>query len=218
MAFQDVKLPKYTKGEEIFNSVSHALGILFGIIAMAVFLIKAASVSSVAGSVVFAVSVILLYTASTLYHGVSKDSIKKIMRLIDHSVIFILISGTSIAISLVAVYPSNKPFALIMCILNILFTGIGTALTFIDQEKYKKVQMTLYMFVGWISAVLIYPLYKYVENPWSVIILIAVGGIVYTGGTAFYAIGKNKKYFHSIFHLFVLAGTILHFFAIYTLI
>ncbi len=218
MKLSKVTLPVYSKGEEIFNSVSHGLGVPLGIIACVFCLLKASNVNAVIGSVIFAASVVVLYTCSTLYHSLKRSNAKKLMRLLDHSTIFILITGTSIAIAVICVYPYNSVIAIIMASLSFLLSTIGTALTFIDQEKYKKVQMTLYMIVGWISVLLIYPIYKHCENAFMIILLVALGGIIYTLGTVFYAVGKKKKYFHCIFHIFVLCGTVLHFFGIYVAI
>ncbi|MBR3767316.1 MAG: hemolysin III family protein [Clostridia bacterium] len=218
MKLSKVNLPTYTKGEEIFNAVSHGMGVPLGILSCIFCLLKATDTNAYLGAIIFAVSVVVLYTCSTLYHSLKKSDAKKIMRLLDHSTIFILITGTSIALTVICVYPYNKILAIVMSTVSFLLSTIGTALTFIDQEKYKKVQMTLYMIVGWISAVLIYPIYKNCANGAQIISLIIAGGIIYTVGTAFYAVGKKKKYFHSIFHIFVLSGTLLHFFSIYAAI
>lgn len=215
---QKVTLPVYSKGEEIFNAVSHGLGIPLGMLAFIFCLLKANNVNAVVGSVVFALSVVVLYTCSTLYHSLKRSNAKKVMRLLDHSTIFILITGTSIALTVICVYPYNKVLAIVMSSLSFVLSTVGTALTFIDQEKYKKVQMTLYMVVGWAAAVMIYPIYKNCESGGTIVTLIAIGGIIYTVGVVFYAMGKKKKYFHSIFHLFVLCGTVLHFIGIYTAI
>ncbi|MBQ8503965.1 MAG: hemolysin III family protein [Clostridia bacterium] len=216
MKLQKVTLPTYTKGEEIFNAISHGLGIPLGILALIVCLLKASDVNTIVGSVVFALSVVVLYTCSTLYHSLKRSDAKKVMRILDHSTIFILITGTSIAMTVICVYPYHKVLAIVMSSLSFILSTVGTALTFIDQEKYKKAQMTLYMVVGWITVVLIYPIYKNCGG--TIVALIAVGGIIYTVGVIFYAMGKKKKYFHSIFHLFVLCGTILHFLCIYNAI
>lgn len=218
MKLQKVTLPIYTKGEEIFNAVSHGLGVPLGILACVLCLLKATNVNTIIGSVVFALSVVVLYTCSTLYHSLKRSDAKKVMRLLDHSTIFILITGTSIAMTVICVYPYNKTLAIVMSSLSFILSTVGTALTFIDQEKYKKVQMTLYMVVGWAAAIMIYPIYKNCANGGTIVALIAVGGIIYTLGVIFYAMGKKRKYFHCIFHLFVLCGTVLHFAGIYTAI
>lgn len=218
MNLTKVTLPKYTKKEEILNAVSHGIGIPLGIVSCILCLIKASDVHSAVGSVIFAFSVVILYSCSTVYHALKRSDAKKLMRILDHSTIFILITGTSIAITVIFVFPYAKLFAAIMCSVSFILSTVGTVLTVIDQEKYKKVQLVLYMVVGWISVVLFFPLYKHSSDPIKLITLLAIGGIFYSVGMVFYIIGKKKRYFHFIFHLFVLAGTLFHFFAIYTAI
>lgn len=215
MAYEKVTLPYYTKKEEIINSTTHALGVVIGIAAMIICAQKAASLSAIIGSAVFAFSTVFLYLSSTLYHTITKEKLKKIFRLIDHSVIYALISGTIISISIIAFSGQNSLILIASVSFCFILSTTGIALTFIDHEKYKKVQMILYMVLGWGAAALAYPLYLYCKNFWTVIMLIAVGGIVYTVGTVFYVLGKKKRYFHSIFHIFVLAGTVLHLIGIY---
>ncbi len=215
MNLQNVTLPEYTKSEEIINAGSHALGIALGFVSCVLCLMRAQNVNGVIGSVVFAVSVVILYTCSTVYHSLKRSDAKKVMRILDHSTIFILITGTSIAMTFICVYPTNKILAVTMSVLSFALSTLGVTLTFIDQEKYKKVQLVLYMVVGWITVVLVYPIYKNCINGKQIVLLAALGGIVYSVGMVFYVIGKKKKYFHSIFHFFVLAGTIFHLIGIY---
>lgn len=215
MNFENVKLPTYTKGEEIFNSVTHGVGILFGLFSLIMFLLKSASRYSLIGAIIFGVSMIILYTSSTVYHALKPSYIKQIMRVVDHAVIYLLIEGTSIPIMLIGVMPYNKVFAYIMITLSITIGTVGTILTYIDQEKFKVIQTVLYMVLGWMCLVLIIPLYRYLNNAVSLIVCILLGGTIYTVGTAFLALGKKKKYFHSIFHIFVLCGSLIHFLGLY---
>lgn len=215
MYFESVKLPSYTKGEEIFNSVSHGIGIAFGLLSFVTLFLKATTAGTRIGAAIFGVSMMVLYASSTVYHAIKPSYVKKIMRVVDHAVIYLLISGTSIPIMIVGILPYNKPFAVIMITLSLIIGTIGTVLTYIDQEKFKVVQTVLYMVLGWMCLVMIYPLYKYCENAVQLIIAIVAGGAVYTVGTTFLALGKKKKYFHSIFHLFVLAGSLIHFIGLY---
>lgn len=215
MNLSKVTLPTYSKTEEIINAVSHGIGVLVGIAAFIFFLLKSAETNKLIGGIIFSVSVVVLYTCSTLYHSVTDTTAKKILRLIDHSSIFILITGTSTALTVICVFPHSPVFAAVMSAVSITLSVIGTALTVIDQEKYKKAQLILYLVVGWISAALIYPIYKYCDNAMTIILIAAAGGIVYTVGTVFYKLGKKKKYFHSIFHFFVLAGTLIHLWGFY---
>lgn len=215
MHFESVKLPSYTKGEEVFNSVTHAVGVFFGIFSCTILWLKATSIGTRTGAVIFGVSMIILYLSSTVYHAVKPSYVKKIMRVVDHAVIYLLISGTSIPLMIVGVLPYNRPFAIVMISLSLAIGLVGTVLTYIDQEKFKVVQTVLYMVLGWMCLVLIYPLYKYCDNSAKLIASIVVGGAVYTAGTTFLALGKRKRYFHSIFHLFVLAGSLIHFVGLY---
>lgn len=215
MTLSKVTLPKYSKTEEIINAASHGAGIIIGIVAFIICFLKSNEANALAGNIIFSLSVIILYCCSTLYHSVKNTTTKKIMRLIDHSSIFILITGTSTALTVICVLPHNAAFAIAVSTTSIILSIIGTALTIIDQEKYKNVQMIMYFIVGGISVALVYPIYKYCENSITLIIIAAVGGLIYSIGTVFYKLGKKKKYFHSIFHFFVLAGTLVHLITIY---
>lgn len=216
MAFEKVVLPVYTKTEEILNAVSHGLGVPMGIIFMIIGISISKTPNAVVASVVFGVATIIMYASSMLYHSLKPGTAKKAMRLIDHSAIYIMITGTATAVNILAVYPHDKVFCIATAGLSILLSILGITLTFIDQEKYKKAQMRLYMIVGYTSALMIYPIAKYYKGESMVpFILAVVGGLAYTVGVVFYKIGKKKPYFHSVFHLFVLAGTSLHFAMIY---
>ena len=216
MAFEKVVLPTYSKTEEILNSVSHGLGVPMGIIFTIIGISRSTNANSVVASIVFGVATIIMYMSSMLYHSLKPGAAKKAMRLIDHSAIFIMITGTATAINIMAVYPYDKVFCIATASISILLSILGITLTFIDQEKYKKAQMRLYMVVGYTSASMIIPIAKYYKGESMIpFILAMVGGLSYTVGTVFYKLGKKKPYFHSIFHLFVLAGTSLHFAMIY---
>ena len=216
MTLEKVVLPVYSKTEEILNSVSHGIGVVLGVVFLILGIMKSTLGHNLAGAIVFGVSTILLYTCSMLYHSLKAGNAKKAMRLIDHSAIFIMITGTATAINIIAVYPFNKVFSVSVAVMSIALSVLGIVLTFIDQEKYMKVQMRLYIVVGVASGVMAYPIFKYNDFSWLSVFLVIGGGIVYMAGMAIYKIGKKKKYYHSIFHLFVLAGSCMHFAAIYT--
>lgn len=215
MAFEKVVLPVYSKTEEILNSVSHGIGVLLGLVFLVVGIQKSTVTSNIAGAAVFGVSAIILYSCSMLYHSLKAGTAKKAMRLIDHSAIFIMITGTATAMNIITVYPHNKVFSLSVAFVSIGLSILGIVLTFIDQEKYMKVQMRLYIVVGFASAVLAYPIFKYNDVSLLEFCLVIFGGVMYLIGMALYKVGKKRKYFHSIFHLFVLAGSCLHFWAIF---
>ncbi len=215
MAFEKVVLPVYSKTEEILNSVSHGIGVLLGIVFLVLGIIKSTIPNNLAGAVVFGVSTTVLFFCSMLYHSLKTGNAKKAMRLIDHSAIFIMITGTATAINIISVYPYSKGFSVAVAVGSVLLSVLGIVLTFIDQEKYMKVQMRLYIIVGFASVILAYPIYKYNVLSVTSAILILGGGVIYLIGMALYKIGKKKKYYHSIFHVFVLAGSCIHFSAIF---
>ena len=215
MAFENVVLPTYSKTEEILNSVSHGIGVLLGVVFLILGIQKSTVANNVVAAIVFGIATIVLYSCSTLYHSLKAGTAKKAMRLIDHSAIFIMITGTATAINIISVYPFNKVFSVSVAALSIGLSLLGIVLTFIDQEKYMKVQMRLYIVVGFASGILAIPIFKYHEVDMLTLFLVVFGGVMYMVGMALYKVGKKKKYFHSIFHLFVLAGTCLHFGAIY---
>ena len=215
MALDKVVLPVYSKTEEILNSVSHGIGVLLGIVFLIIGIQKSTLGNNLAASIVFGISSIVLYTCSMLYHSLKAGTAKKAMRLIDHSAIFIMITGSATAINLMSVYPYNKAFSVSVAVMSIALSILGIVLTFIDQEKYMKVQMRLYIIVGVAAGIMAYPIFKYNDFSWLSVFLVVGGGIVYLIGMAIYKIGKKKKYYHSVFHLFVIAGSCMHFAAIY---
>ena len=213
---KDRVLPTYTKGEEIFNMVSHIVGGALGIVITVLCIIVSAihkNAYAVVSSAIYGASVIILYTMSSIYHGLSpKCKGKKVMQVLDHCTIFLLIAG------------SYTPFAL--CTFReydavigwSIFGGIwaaailGIVLNSIDLKKYKVFSMICYLGMGWTIIVKanLLPMLLGVKGT----VLLVLGGIAYTLGTIFYGLGRKKKYMHSIFHLFILAGTILQFFCI----
>ena len=201
----------YTLGEEIFNSISHGVGAVLSIAAL-VILIVFASIRSdgygIASALVYGISLILLYSMSMVYHIVSNPTAKKVLRIFDHCLIFILIAGT------------YTPY-LLMCMTGamrwIMFGLIwgaavfGILLNAFNLEKFKKISMGCYIAMGW---AIIFTFRTIVENvALPGVIFLIVGGIVYTVGILFYSL-KKYRYMHSVWHLFVLAGSIFHYFSI----
>lgn len=213
MVIENVCLPYYTKKEDRANSISHTVGVIFGAVAMIILLLKSHDISHVISSIIFGVAMIILYSGSSIYHRLPRGKAKKIARLVDHSVIFVLITGTSIPLMILDVLPYYKTLAIVCISVSVVTALLGIALTFIDQEKYKKLQMVLYMVLGWMCIFLFYPIYKCDPNALLLFGLLVLGGAVYTLGTIFYSIGRFKRYFHFIFHLFILGGTVTHFLA-----
>ena len=202
----------YTVLEEIFSSSIHGFGIIFGIASLAVltaFSSVYGNAWTVVSTTIFSASMILLYTASTLYHAVVSQKAKKILKKFDHISIYYLIAG------------SYTPFLLVNLrgVLGWVIFGIiwflallGTVLKLTTSPSGTKIwSISLYLAMGWLIVFATKPLVSNINM--TGLVFLILGGLFYTGGIAFY-VWKSKKYTHAIWHFFVLAGTIMHFFAV----
>ncbi|MGN1327962.1 MAG: hemolysin III family protein [Clostridia bacterium] len=209
-------LPIYTKGEEIFNMVSHIVGGAFGIVATVLCVIFAAihhNVYGVVSGAIYGTTMILLYTMSSIYHGLKPNgTAKKVFQIIDHCTIFLLIAGSYTPFALCTFREYNT--ALGWTIFGVIWAAaiIGIVLNAIDLKKYKKFSMICYLAMGWCVIIKAPLLPKLLGMPGFILLLL--GGIAYTIGAILYGLGKKHKYIHSIFHLFILLGSILQFFCI----
>ncbi len=209
---KDFALPKQSLGEEIANSITHGIGAALATAALTILLVFAALKGDAWRVVSFAIygtSLVLMYTSSTLYHAFTHKKAKRYFRIMDHSSIFLLIAGTYTPITLLALRDTGwgwTIFGLIwgMAILGILFK-------FMFYGKLEKLSVVFYIAMGWLAVIAIKPML--VNLPTGLLIWIAVGGLSYTLGIIFYAWTK-LPYSHSIWHLFVLGGSISHFFGI----
>lgn len=208
-------LPSYTKGEEIFNMVSHIAGVGLGVVALLTCVIVAAYNQNVWGIVsgaIYGFALILLFTASSLYHGLTAELPKKVFQVIDHCTIFILISGTYTPI-LLNKYREEYPFeAWVMFSVVWGFAILGIVLNAIDLKRFKTFSMICYLEMGWLVIFRFNKLLDVIGSTFFVFLL--VGGVFYTSGAILYVIGKKKKYMHSVFHLFVVAAALMHFLGI----
>lgn len=201
----------YTLGEEIANSVTHGVGAVLSIAGLAILTGFAMALGDgllVTSCAVFGATLILLYTASTLYHAIPLPRAKQVLRLIDHSAIFLLIAGTYTPFMLVSL-ASTLGTTLCVLIWGIALAGIAAQGQLIRKAKW--VNAALYVAMGWVVVVAIKPLAASV--PAGGLALLIAGGLAYTLGTVFY-VWKKLPYHHAIWHMFVLAGSALHFFAV----
>jgi len=206
---RDRDLPAYTKGEEIFNMVSHIVGGGLGLIFSVLCLIRAwGDPWAVGGSLLFGLSFILLYTISSLYHGLRRGTAERVLQVLDHCTIYLFIAGTYTPIMLCAVRPLYPFHAWLifsvvwaLAILAIIFNGI-------DLKKYSLFSMICYIGMGW---AVVLGLGEVISSlPGLGFPLLLSGGISYTIGAVLYGVGKKKRYFHGVFHLFTLLGSLLH--------
>lgn len=203
------KTPKQSLGEEIANAVSHGVGALLAIIGMVLMILKSNSLEATVGVILFATCAFMLYSMSCLYHSFKKDSlVKRIFRRFDYASIYLLIGGTYLPIFLIVF---NRPWDMLLIALQWVIIATGITLKSVRFYKFKAIHFVLYLILGWSGIFIFKPLLDLSPQAFW---LILAGGVSYTIGTIFYGL-KKVKYAHFIWHLFVLGGTILHFFAIY---
>ncbi|HIS38360.1 MAG TPA: hemolysin III family protein [Candidatus Onthousia faecavium] len=208
-----ITIPKYSLGEEIINAISHGLGVLLGITALILTIIFAAKNNNTIGIVsacIYGSTMIIMYLMSCLYHSLSpRLKAKKVFRVIDHCDIYIFIAGcyTPYCLSLI-----KGTEGIIIFIIIWLSAIIGVLLNAINLEKFQIPSTAMYLIMGW----LIIFSYNDIKSllPSTGLNLLIGGGVIYTIGAILYGIGSKRKYFHSVFHFFVLAGSVFHFFSI----
>lgn len=199
-------LPRYTLGEEIFSSVSHGVSALFAVGALVLLLVTCEKTPlNVVSAAVYGGTMVLLYTISTLYHSLGLNKAKVVFRSLDHCTIFLLIAGTYTPITLVCLggWKGWTMFGVVWA------AGVvGVVLNAISVERFKKISMACYLAMGWVVVLAMGDFYRAV-TPLTFWCLLG-GGILYTVGAALYGVGKRVPYMHSVFHLFVLGGSVLH--------
>lgn len=212
---RDRILPTYTKGEEVFNMVTHIVGGGFSVLALLYLVIYCAIKGSVWGVVscsIYGASLVILYTMSSVYHGLRCNMGKKVMQVLDHCTIYLLIAGTYTPILLPAIRPQNPLIAWTVFGIEWGLTALAATLTAIDLKKYSKFSFICYIGMGWCIIFALKATIKALTMGGFLWIL--GGGIAYTVGAVFYKIGIKTKYMHSIFHIFVVLGSILQFIGI----
>ena len=204
-------LPTYTKGEEIFNMVSHIVGGAIGIAILTLCIIFAAihkNGYALASGIVYGVSLILLYTMSSIYHGLKAGSkAKKVFQIIDHCSIFLLIAGTYTPFALCTLREYDVVLGWVIFGIVWGLAILGIVLNSIDIKKHKVFSMICYLVMGWCIIFRIDVIFRSLEL--TGFLLFLVGGISYTIGAFLYGVGKKRKWMHSIFHIFCIIATIM---------
>ena len=207
-----VTTTRYSFGEEVANSVTHGLGWLLSIGGLAVLVTFAAMTGGalrVVSCAVFGSTLVLLYAASTLYHALPSERAKHVFRVLDHSSIFLLIAGTYTPLCLVAV-GGGWGWSLFGSIWFLALVGV--LLNTIAHNRWRWLSIVLYVTMGWLVVIAIRPLVASVST--GVLVLIVAGGLAYTLGLAFYG-WRRLPYGHAVWHAFVLAGSVLHYLAVF---
>ena len=217
---KDRVLPTYTRGEERFNMISHIVGGAIGVAALVLCIVRSAlhhNGFGLAGSIVFGVSMILLYTMSSIYHGLREGTAKKVLQVLDHCTIYVLIAGTYTPILLSAMRPIDPVASWVLLGVIWALAAVAITLTAIDLHRFRVFSMICYIGMGW---TIIFKVALLIEAiGWGGFWLILLGGVSYTAGAVLYGMVRTKRYMHSVFHLFVILGSVLHTIAIllYTL-
>lgn len=206
---------RYSIKEEIANAISHGLGLAFSIVALTLLLvysIRSSNITAIIAFSIYGATGIFLFLASTLYHSLPVENAKRILRVFDHSSIYLYIAGCYTPIALLGMEGGWR-VGMIVSVWLIAIAGVTfKILTYKSMEKYKKYSLVLYLAMGWMALLAIKPL---MENyPVGFLMYLLAGGLVYSVGTVFYAI-KKIPFNHAIWHLFVLGGTVVHFLGIF---
>lgn len=209
-------LPTYSHAEELMNMITHIAGGGLAVIALVLLLCKASfnhGPMSMVTCAIYGGTMLLVYTMSSIYHGLHPGTAKKVLQILDHCSIYLLIAGTYTPIVLCALAPVYPWIGWGLLSVQWVLAALATALTAIDLKKYKVFSMICYIGMGW-SVIFFLPQTLSVMTPAGFGWLLA-GGIAYSIGAVLFGLGSKVKWMHSIFHLFVLLGSSLQFLAVY---
>ncbi|HBL30811.1 MAG TPA: hemolysin III [Acidobacteria bacterium] len=201
----------FSPAEERSHAISHGIGILLSIVALAILVtvsLRDGGVRHLIASVVFGATLIILYGTSTLYHSVSDPRLKPVLRMLDHTAIYLLIAGTYTPFTLITLH---GPWGWGILTANWILALAGIAHAWSPWRRHRAIAHVLYVLMGWLILIAAVPLSRALQV--GGLVLLVLGGVVYTSGLAFYA-WRRLPYNHLVWHLFVLTGSALHFFAV----
>ncbi|WP_288703379.1 hemolysin III family protein [uncultured Ruminococcus sp.] len=202
---------KYTLGEELFNAITHGIGALLSVAGCVVLLVRCHQLGdgvAAVSSAIYGTTLIILYTMSTLYHALANEKAKAVFRVFDHVTIYLLIAGTYTPYTLACLGG-----ALGWTLFGIVWAAaiVGIVFSSISLRRFQKLSMICYIAMGWVILIAIKPLWQVIGT--LPMVFLVIGGVLYTGGVLFYQM-KESRYMHSIWHLFVIAGSIFQYFSI----
>ena len=205
---------RYSKSEEMWNAITHGIGVVFGIVALTILLvlsIQKKDITAIISFSIYGISIILMFLSSTLYHSITNEKAKKILRVFDHSSIFLFIAGTYTPVLMLTLTGKLKIVLIVMMWILALAGVIFKLFTFGKFDKYKSLSVILYIVMGWIG---IFPIKKIISaTSIKFFYWILAGGLLYSFGTIFYRDAKIP-YNHAIWHFFVLGASVMHFLGI----
>ncbi|GAA0221803.1 PAQR family membrane homeostasis protein TrhA [Marinomonas primoryensis] len=200
-------------GEEVANSISHGLGLVAAIVGTPFLILSAidyADMSFLVGVSIFSATMIVLYLASTVYHAMPQGKAKYVFQVIDHSAVYLLIAGTYTPFML-GVLEGVWGWSLLVAVWTLAMVGVG--LKAFGKASHPAVSTTLYVILGWLILIAIKPLVALMEP--DGLLLLVLGGVLYTLGVVFFVIDSRLRYGHLVWHLFVVGGTVSHYFSIF---
>lgn len=207
---QEVK-PRYTLGEEIVNAITHGVGAALAIAGLVLLIIKADSAMGVVTGIIYASIMIVLYVISCIYHSLSfRIKGKKVLRVLDHCNIQLMVAGTytPICLSMLGGTLGWVMFGIVWAV-----TIVAVVFNCLNVEKYKVVSIVCNLLLGWAALFIIKPLIA--ACPSTGLSLLIWGGVVYSIGAILYGLGHKVRYMHSVFHFFVIGGSLLHYLMIF---
>ncbi len=211
-----IAIPNYNLAEELFNAISHGLGAVLSIVALILCIVAGAkhhNVYAIISGIIYSMSSTILYVVSCIYHSLRVNRAKKVFRILDHCTIYVLIAGTYTPYALVTLRDYNPWLGWILFFAIWSCAILSITLTAVNLNKFKIFGMIMYLVMGWMIIFNFGSIYHAIDRVGLYLMLAA--GITYTIGAILYGIGRDKRYFHSVFHFFVLAASILFFFSIY---
>lgn len=199
----------YSDVEEWLHALTHGFGFIAALIGLLMLLPRADGILAQTASIIYAISMMIMFLSSTMYHAISKPEYKSLLKVVDHCAIYLLIAGTYTPLMILTVggWIGGAGMVLIWTI-----AGVGVSFKCFARGRFPRLSIVTYLLMGWLAVFFIYPLYQALpgEGMW----LLLIGGLCYTFGVLFY-IAKKIKYTHVIWHVFVVGGCASHFFLIY---
>lgn len=209
---KDVKVIEYSGRVDFFNCLTHGIGAVLSVLALSALLMRAEDFRSTFSAAVYGMSLLAVYTASAVYHGLKAGEGKRIARLVDHSAVPLLIAGTATPCALISLYSVSRPHGILVCTLGWLCALFGIFSKLFFFEKLKRVTMAVYIASGTVMLLSAVPLLGQINK--GAFGELVIGGAVYVVGAIFCGLGVKRPYLHIVFHLFVMAASALHFYVI----